>query len=244
MKSINIPKLDSLIWGLITNSDLFIHRIVAEFQSNDSVIQVKNIENQIIATKKMLQGLETRRKNRIDLYETGGLGREDFDERETGYRNDKIAYETQMNDLMKKKKFLGNVTHQADKLIEFGQKVCAGVKLFTKEQKVILLKELIKNIVVDFDGDGNRHIISCYLNFEAIVAIPAELHLETDGTSNYEAPKYNKHTFSDKYNPRPHMLIEKCQKGKEGNWQDYFGTNCIATQTHPIWCDEATGMDG
>ena len=228
--NINIFKLENLIWSYVSDSEFFIKKIVSEFQRKDIVCQLLNLDNEKNQLIKTLNHIKGRRKKRIDLYECGGITKEEFLEKEKMSETERKDIGTQLEILMSKIEMLNNASINYEKLIEFGVKVCSQIQSYSPLQKSKAFLELINEITVDFDEITKRHIVKCFFKFESLLQTPQEFFLSVNGESNFVPKKMNLNLFNDKFNNQQHILWEKYDR-EQINWREKV-EEVIATEGH------------
>lgn len=212
MPSINIDHLNNLIWNSVSNSDFFIHKIVSELNSTDTRTQIENIQHLIDVDKKQLVLVSAKKEKQIALFENEIISMDELKKRNAGFELEKKELDGKIQANTEKLSFLTSNVRQEERLVQFVENVSKNINSYSDADKRNILKQIINNIEIGYDVQLKQHLITVKYNLNVT---GKEYNMNSKGESNLKSQKYNYAQFNDKFNPKPHMMLEKYEPEKE-----------------------------
>ena len=205
---IRMSHLDKLVWDVVSNSDFFIQKIVADLYATDTASQIGNLESEIKVLQKEDENQKKRRKKTIELYEAEGITMEEFKEKGIEYKSEQLKLEHKCNILNGQITALKDVRQHCERLIDFVHNISEKASKYTNDEKRSIIMKIVRHIFVRWEEKQQHHEISIKFDLERVIT-EKKLTINSDGKYQFDAQKFNLAQFNAKFNPEPHVLCEK-----------------------------------
>ncbi len=163
MKSVNITRLDNLIWDATTGLKLHIKAVLEEL-TNDNIRNQRLAVNEqnLLFTEKEMEELRIRMDNLVQLYLSSRIDLNKFDKHKEEIENEQQLLQSKRVQLLGEVKAL----RAPSTLLEAGLEL---EKLFfdkivpTPEEKRKLLLSFVEEVIVDYDLTSKKHVVAIKL---------------------------------------------------------------------------------
>lgn len=146
-KSINIEKLNNLVWDAVGGSRHLLNNLEAEIKNGKGTTQkIQLLQKQLKATDGKVKEIQAREDNLIDLFERSSINPEKFDLRNAKLKDELRVVEQEKNAISKEIAFLDRKENVKVLSVEFFEMV-AGLANVSNEDKQKLLKAALLIIV-------------------------------------------------------------------------------------------------
>ena len=164
-KSINIDRLNNLVWEAVGGSHHLVQQLNAEIHSGE-----KGKNQKIQELNKQLKALEAKEKeigvredNLISLYETGRITPQKFDIRNESLKGELANVSKEKDAVNKEIAFISRKERMTVLSTEYLKRL-AGLSNVSDTDKQKLLNMLVKEITIDYDEKGKQHLIKLEVN--------------------------------------------------------------------------------
>lgn len=166
MKSVNIDRLDKLVWDETSGIKLHIKAVLQELK-NDEVRNSRLIANQqqITFLDSHLSLLNTRKENLLNVYLSGQIPLDLFTKKNNEIVSEEEKHYKKKYELQAEVLALQTPTNLLQAGFELEQMFFRKANPTTEEKRKMLLA-LVHNIEVDFDEASKMHTVKILLNME------------------------------------------------------------------------------
>ena len=168
MRSINIDKLNKLVWNSVKGSHLLLKKKLREINGKGVDEALKQSQNKLEKIESGVQLLNKKLDNLIELYTEGRITKSQFDEKKQKYNldeerlnQDKITLERE-NQMLEDQRGLASIGDKMETLF-------SRLKNLTEPEKADLLRLLVKDIKVNYDENLLEHTVTILINGSAEV---------------------------------------------------------------------------
>ena len=166
------------------------------------------METEISKLQVELEKHKKLRKKRFDLYDNDGITIEEWKEMEAELKTNQEKTESKIAKLKKRVNDLKEAKQECELLSDFIENIAKRAKSYSKEERQEIVRSLISDIFVNWDGIKERHDITIKFKLETVME-DKRFVVSTDGKNPIKPVKMNKAQFNAHFNPNPHVLTEK-----------------------------------
>lgn len=165
MKSVNIERLDELVWDHLKNSNVLFSKAIENYGEQSEIDVVGELEKKIKALNRKIDENKVEQKLILNLYGKQKISEDRFDERNNELLKIEGEFVSELNSASTELKFVLSKKQETHDFADFIAKATFDIDNKSQEEKKEILNRYVKQIIVDYDKKSLKHTITLELNF-------------------------------------------------------------------------------